>query len=171
MRPTRTRRVALLASVAASALAPALPLSAAPVAHAVPACLRGTWRELDETDAYSYADHPLTLRGDAGRTLTFSAPDREVASYARATPLRGDVLGRPYVMRLRGRVLYTIAVRGDTLSFTTTRPESLSVTVTYAGRTRHLAPATTTAPVSFTCSTGRLVQAGRGYHATFVRVG
>ncbi|HET8989914.1 MAG TPA: hypothetical protein VFN59_02295, partial [Acidimicrobiales bacterium] len=62
MRPTRTRRVALLASVAASALAPALPLSAAPAAHAVPACLRGTWRELGETDAYSFAGHPLTLR-------------------------------------------------------------------------------------------------------------
>ncbi len=171
MRRARTRRVALLASVAATALAPALPSGAAPVAHAVPACLRGTWRELGETDAYSYAGHPFTLRGDAGRTLTFSAPDREVVNYAAATPMRGVVLGRPYVMRLRGSIVYTVAVRGDVLSFTTTRSASMSITATYAGRTVHLAPSTTTAPVTFTCSSGRLVQTGRGYHGTFVRVG
>ncbi len=161
----------VLAAVGAPLLAPATPLGAARVARAVPSCLRGTWREVGEVEADTYAGHPFTLRGDAGRTLTFTGAGREVARYAHATALRGVVLGRPYVIQLRGTVVYTVAVRGDVLDFLTTRPESFRVRATYDGRTVRLTPTTSTPPVSFTCSARRLVQSSGGYRGTFVRVG
>ncbi|HQU26199.1 MAG TPA: hypothetical protein PLS29_04110 [Acidimicrobiales bacterium] len=169
--PTRSRRVAVLAALAATALAPAAPVGAARIGHAIPSCLRGTWREVGEVETISYEGRPLTLRGDAGRTLTFSAAGREVASYAHATALRGVVGGRPYVVRLRGSIVYTVAVHKNTLDFLSTRPESLRVTETFAGHDVHLVAPTSTPPVTFTCSARRLVQAGGGYRGTFVRVG
>ncbi len=168
--PTRARRLSVLVAGAAALIGPAAPSGAAG-AHAVPSCLRGTWREVGEVERDSYAGQPFTLRGDAGRTLTVSAAGREVASYAHAAPLRGVVAGRPYVVRLRGRIVYTLAVHADTIDFLTTRPESLRVTATYSGRTVTLGAPSSTAPVTFTCSARRLVQSGGGYRGTFVRVG
>ena len=169
-RPSLARRLVLVAAGAVAVVAPAAP-SAAGAAHALPSCLRGTWREVGEVEADSYEGHPFTLRGDAGRTLTFSAAGREVADYAHATLLRGVVLGRPYVVRLRGRVVYTVVVRASTMDFLTTRPVSLRVTETLGGHRVALAPSTSTPPVTFACSARRLVQSSAGYRGTFVRVG
>ncbi len=168
---TRSRPVAVLVAGAAAALTLGAPVGAARIAHAIPSCLRGTWREVGEVEPDSYQGHPFTLRGDAGRTLTFSGAGREVANYAHATVLRGVVQGRPYVVALRGAIAYTVAVHASTMDFLTTRPESLRVTATFAGHVVRLAAPTSTPPVTFTCSARRLVQSGGGYRGTFVRVG
>lgn len=134
-------------------------------------CLVGTWRETSETDRTTYNERPVTVRGGAGRVLTFSRTGREVVNYAHAAPLRGILRGVPYSEEGHGLISYQDKSNGRVLRFTHGDFAKFSLTGTYGASPVEFGAQRDAAPVTFTCSAVKQTQSATGYSATFVRAG
>ena len=70
-----------------------------PVTTSFDSCLVGRWVESQETDTVTYNGLPVTLTGDGGKVLTFTANGTETANYAHAAPLEGPYGNGIYEVR------------------------------------------------------------------------
>jgi hypothetical protein len=156
-----------LLTVAAACLYPA-PLANAG-APALSTCLVGSWTETGETELFTVGRADVTLSGDGGRTIDFSAAGDELVSYAHARPLTGRLEGKEVEVIATGTASYVVSTSGDKLLFKSADYTHEHDSASWGSARLVLGKGSVPAPETITCSKTKLTESSSGYAASFTR--